>query len=548
MANKILGASSLSGYLGDAPDWVNISCPNGRTLQSVLTNGTIQYYRVEATQKTGGQLLADGNYANPVSIAGNSLDNANVIKAILVSEGYSGEYGYFADGFTLNDLLDVGIDASFQLWKYIGAETIPYNVPPLTDPNAGDWELVLFKNYSADFEILDLNYDQPFRKASDYVVTVAVLGILHTGQSLAEGGTDGAVISDVTTPSYPDRVLMFSPRPVGLSSTNLSAVTDDLVEATRVTIGHSLTRNLAVGNDDIILFSGQAWGGQPYSTLKKGGSTGVYEATIQQVVNAKALYPTIVYKAVTNIHGEQDGLNNNTNYALDLNEWRNDYDTDIKSVTGQTDDVVMYIDQTSSGSGYGFNGGINELTFPSPLEQLKAHENYPNIILVCPKYFLDYADHSHITNLSQRILGEYHAKAQKLGNAYSPLRPSSVNGSGSSVVIDFVGNVGALAFDTTKVNATTNMGFSYVDDSGRTITSVTITGASQVTLTLDGVIGTNPVAAYAYHNGDGGAANQIAGLGDRGNLRDSDTTQSLYDPSYILHNWCVSFREEVTVQ
>ena len=146
--------------------------------------------------------------------------------------------------------------------------------------------------------------------------------------------------------------------------------------------------------------------------------------------------------------------------------------------------------------------------------------------------------------MAQRILGEYHAKAQKVGNTYNPLRPSSITGSGNSVVINFTGNVGNLAFDTTKVNSAVNMGFSYADDSSRTITAVNITGPNQVTITLSGTIGANAVVAYAYHNGDGGAANQIAGLGDRGNLRDSDTTQSIYS-SYILHNWCVTFRKAV---
>lgn len=150
MTNKILGASTVSGFLGESPDWVNISCPNGRTLQSVLTNGTVQYWRVEQAQKTGGELLADGNYANPVSVAGNSLDNANAIKAILVGQGLSGEYGYFADGFTLNDPLDVGIDASYQFWKYVGAEALPYAVPQSTDPSAGDWELVRLNDHNRD--------------------------------------------------------------------------------------------------------------------------------------------------------------------------------------------------------------------------------------------------------------------------------------------------------------------------------------------------------------------------------------------------------------
>lgn len=404
-----------------------------------------------------------------------------------------------------------------------------------------------FKTKIDTFEVLDMNYDDPFRFESDYEQSGGAFGVLVTGQSLPEGGVGGDIVSGVKTPSFPGRALMFSPQPVGLNTQTLSAIPVDLVEPERVTIGHSLTKTLATGNEDVFLFSGQAWGGKPYSDLRKGGSSGVYEKCIQQVANAKAQFPNIKYLAVSIIHGEQDGLNNNTNYAEDLAAWVNDFDADIKAKTGQSENVIGYVDQTSTAGGYNFNGGISETTFPTPLEQLKAHKNYNNIVLVCPKYFLPYADHSHITNLAQRILGEYHAKSQEIGNTYEPLRPSSITGSGSTVVVNFIGNVGGLVFDTTKVNAATNMGFQYLDDSGRSITDVSITGANQVTVTLDGVIGANAFLSYAYHNGDGGASSQVAGLGDRGNLRDSDATASLYDNSYALHNWCVTFREQVTI-
>ncbi len=395
------------------------------------------------------------------------------------------------------------------------------------------------------YEVLDLNSPYPFTFESEYTPpSGTVFGIVHTGQSLAEGGVGGDSVSGVNSASFPDRVLMFDPKPVGLSNDVLNSNPIDLVEPSRVTIAHSLTRNIATGNDNTYLFSGQAWGGQPYSALKKGGSTGVYEKVIDQVNDATIAFSGIEYIGVSVIHGEQDGINNNTTYAADLNQWQTDFDADIKAKTGQVSNVTMFICQTSTAGGYGFNGGINELTFPTPLEQLEAHETYSDIVLVAPKYFLEYADHSHIKNISQRILGEYYAKAFKQGSAYEPLRPSTITPSGNSVIIDFVGNIGALAFDTTLVNSVADMGFSYKDDSANTITGVAITGTNQVTVTLSGTVGLNAVVAYAYHNGAGGSANQVAGNGDRGNLRDSDTAVSLYngDP---LYNWAVTFRKAV---
>tara|TARA_R110001592_G_C13193003_1_gene753591 strand:- start:45509 stop:47092 length:1584 start_codon:yes stop_codon:yes gene_type:complete len=394
-------------------------------------------------------------------------------------------------------------------------------------------------------QVIDYNFADPYRLESDYIFTTTnAFGIAQTGQSLAEGGVSGDAVSGVDSVAFEGRTLMFSGQPIGLSTQILTNTPIGLIEPVRVTTGHSITKNLAIGNEDTYLFSGQAWGGQPYSTIKKGGSTGVFESVTTQVQNAKNAFDNIIYKAVTNIHGEQDGLNNNTTYAADLNEWQLDFDADIKAITGQVEDVPMYICQTASGSGYGFNGGITQLTFPTPLEQLEAHETYANVILVCPKYHLAYADHSHIKNISQRILGEYYAKAIKQGISYEPLRPNTITPVGSTIVIDFVGGVGSLVLDTSNVIAATSSGFSYSDGSGNTISSVAVTGASQVTITLSGAVGTSAVIAYAYHNGVGGADNQVAGLGDRGNLRDSNTDVSSYN-SVPLYNWCVIFRKAV---
>ena len=405
----------------------------------------------------------------------------------------------------------------------------------------------LLEKYGMDnakgYEVFDVNFGKPFRLESDYTpISNTVFGIAHTGQSLAEGGVGGDSVSGVSSAAFPERALMLSPQPVAYSSNSNGNVAVDLVEPSRVTIGHSLTRTLATGNEDTILFSGQAWGGKAYSELKKGGATGVYEKVIQQVGNAKLNYGSIEYLGVTNIHGEQDGLNNNLTYEANLVEWQLDFDTDIKAETGQVENVVMYISQTASGGGYGFNGGITEVTFPTPLAQLSAHVNNTKINLVCSKYHLPYADHAHITNAAQRTLGEYFAKALTAGPTYEPLRPGAFTLGASNIVIDFTGNVGSLVFDTTLVQSIADSGFSYTDDSARTITGVTITGVAQVTITLSGAAGLNAVIAYAYHNGAGGSSNQVSGLGDRGNLRDSDTVVSLYDGA-PLYNWCVTFRE-----
>lgn len=395
------------------------------------------------------------------------------------------------------------------------------------------------------YEVYDLNFDKPYRMESDYELTSNdAFGIIQTGQSLDEGGVGNDVVSEVHEVAFSGRTLMFSPKPMGLSTEILSNAPIDLVEPARVTTGHSMTKNLATGNENVYLFSGQAWGGQPYSKLKKGGSTGVYEKCIDHIQNADNAFNSIRYLAITTSHGEQDALDNNLNYSNNLNEWQTDFNADIKAITGQVEDTPLFLSQTSGAGAYGFNGGITETDFPSPLEQLEAHETYSNVVMICSKYNLETFDHAHLKNISQRILGEYFAKAIPQGNSYEPLRPSTITPSGSGVIIDFVGNVGSLAFDTTLITAIVNQGFSYIDDSANTITSVTITGAAQVTVGLSGAVGANAIIAYAYHNGSGGSVNQQNGLGDRGNLRDSDTAVSSYN-GISLYNWCVIFKKAV---
>lgn len=379
-----------------------------------------------------------------------------------------------------------------------------------------------------------------------------VFGIIHTGQSLAEGGVGNRPAVAVSPINH--NCMMLRNGPVGVASEALSIRMQPLSEKARVTIANTMCdRLISNGLCDKTFFSGQAWGGKSYAELKKGAALGVFESCISQVTSINNINSEVDYRVITVIHGEQDGISGNTNYANDLVEWRTDFNTDIKAITGQTHDLDLFLCQTASGGGYGNNGGIGETTFPSPLQQLVAHKNNSNIIMVASKYQYEYVDQSHIDNKSQSIHGEKYGQAishhlnSDLGD-WEPLRPLSFDKLSNTVVITFTGSILSkeypLAFDVSNVESITNMGFSYTDDSANTITSVDITDWNKVTITLSGLVGSNPIIAYAYHNGAGGSTNQANGLGDRGNLRDSDPLISKIDGSR-LYNWCVIFRESI---
>ncbi|MEO3738609.1 sialate O-acetylesterase [Shewanella baltica] len=420
------------------------------------------------------------------------------------------------------------------------------------DPNSDAHLQMAFEHVNQEIaglnqpEVMDFNFTQPWRKLTDYSQIKETWAFLETGQSLAGGGVGNDPTPEVKPAIYPDSIKMLSPQPVIDGLAQMGTTLEALEESSRVTIGASWMQGVYEKKGVDCIFSGQAYGGQPYSAIKKGGSTGIYERCLQQVSAVKAAKPQVKYKGVAIIHGEQDGINNNVNYDANVIEWATNLNTDIKALTLNNTNIPILLCQTATAGGYNNIGGIDELTFPTPLLQLKAHKSSSLINLVCSKYHLSYYDHSHLTNHGQVILGEYYEKAFlaiENNGAWSPLMPSQFEVVGNTIVISFAGVVGSLAFDETLVKPISNKGFSYKDDAGNTISSVTINGSNQVVLGLTGV-GLNPVVAYAYHNGSGGGANQIAGLGDRGNLRDSDPTTSKYSSSK-LYNWCVIFREEL---
>lgn len=87
----------------------------------ILQSGqSVQYYvdNLDATEVSSTQ----GNVQEDIDSLGNLVDQSSeAIKAILVAQGLSGEYGFFVDGFTYVSEGDVGIDSTGKIWIYVGA-------------------------------------------------------------------------------------------------------------------------------------------------------------------------------------------------------------------------------------------------------------------------------------------------------------------------------------------------------------------------------------------------------------------------------------------
>lgn len=122
--------------------------------------------------------------ASAVLSAENAAENGEVIKSLLIAQGLSGNYGFFADGFTYNLVGDVGIDTDGKIYTYAGSDQLPVSVAAGTDP-VGDSDYYLVKLNSAEnIDIKDSNGESvklqsltdPEKAPS--IIAVAPFGIL----------------------------------------------------------------------------------------------------------------------------------------------------------------------------------------------------------------------------------------------------------------------------------------------------------------------------------------------------------------------------------
>jgi hypothetical protein len=376
--------------------------------------------------------------------------------------------------------------------------------------------------------------------------------ILSTGQSLSIG-TLGAPALTKTQP-YDNKMLdatatalipLIEPTTNGLNNCeSMSSAMANTISA------------LALGYNSIVSLNGVS--GVAYSVLKKG--TPAYKKGLDRISAGlkMSIEDNKPYKvaAITVVHGESDQKNGRTaaEYESYLKQWMTDYQTDIQAITGQSDVIPLFTDQNSSWGNY------TVATPEVPLGQLNASINNPGkIILVTPKYTLDYYDNVHLKNYSYRRLGEYYGKVMKKvlvdKQPWIPLSPKTVTISGNIIKVKFNVPVGPLAFDTTAVIKAANYGFEYSDDSNSTtltgnLSDIVIIAPDEIQLKLINApaVGSNPKLRYAYTAVKGVKAGRDIVGSPKGNLRDSDQTPSTYQDSRFpatmgnfLRNWCITF-------
>jgi hypothetical protein len=384
------------------------------------------------------------------------------------------------------------------------------------------------------------------------------VGIVGTGQSLSVGATASSLSvtqpfhnlklkDDGPAPKYPiddagapkwSTTPLVEPIRAGLGGTGPGY--DDgqypnniLAETPHSGMANALTALFTARGgtpEYVTAHSVVGWSGHCLSDIDKAGGKRAYPASLHEASVftqlAKAAGKTFGYGGIILTHGECDG--GNTAYGAGLfTLWQN-YNADLKAVTGQTRDVVLLVSQQST-VGAGDYGN-------SAVQVWRAGVDHPGqIVCTGPKYQYVYSsDNLHFQAPGYLRLGEKYAEVFDLvvnqGVAWKPLQPNKIQRAGAVLTIDFDVPNPPLAWDEhiTAPHQTVNpewakgRGFEVKDSGGArlAIADVQIQGSS-VVLTLAAAPTGKISVAYAVTE-DGSGIQGGTDQGMRGQLRDSD--------------------------
>ena len=234
--------------------------------------------------------------------------------------------------------------------------------------------------------------------------------------------------------------------------------------------------------------------------------------------------------AIILTHGEADCCN--PGYEAAIHKLWQDYNTDIKAITGQTQSIPLILTQQQSMPN---SPGSSSVSMIDAWHMGVTYKG--DLICAGPKYQYYYDDGTHVVAHEYDRLGEkygevYYEKVV-LGHDWQPLQPKTVSRAGKVITVDFNVPVGPLNWDETilpphQVGTTAwakGRGFE-VKNAGKpvSIDSVAIEGTKVViTLTADsqGAGWTVGYASTAEDPGDAGAFPKFM-VRRRGQLRDSD--------------------------
>lgn len=113
-------------------------------------------------------------------------DTYDALKATLVAQGLSGDFGFFAKGFTFNEVGDVGIDVDGKIYTYAGSDPLPVSVAAGTNP-VGDSDYKRWVNNSADYYTLSGAQSATLVEGQHIVITDRDNSLWEVGNETVNG-------------------------------------------------------------------------------------------------------------------------------------------------------------------------------------------------------------------------------------------------------------------------------------------------------------------------------------------------------------------------
>jgi hypothetical protein len=298
------------------------------------------------------------------------------------------------------------------------------------------------------------------------------------------------------------------------------------------TIGYSFCERLSqinAGHKLVVWANGQD--AQAIGDLNKG------KARYNDMLNAVEKYVELTdnetpkVRAINFIHGETDAAFARTDYKANMLQFYTDINSDIKSITGQIEDIIILCSQQRA----------YDMADPAGATDVQilqlALENPDKFVCVTPAYFFG-GGGIHWKAPNNILLGELFAYAYDKvivkQQAHDPFRITSAVIDGNDVIVTTNPPEGEIEVDFYNVKKRTDLGF-YVES--RTITGAVKENATQVRITCSVAPTSGLKVGYAWRNGTAGAAGQQHNLNSNktGNIRDQSTRiSSLGEP---LYNW-----------
>lgn len=394
---------------------------------------------------------------------------------------------------------------------------------------------------------IEKKYEAAFEQK---LLTNAVNHFLFYGQSLSIGATATTILS--TSQPYSNITFNTGPRMDSTATTTIPLVEQfnnpasdgggNRGETCCSAAANYVSRSIEIDDgidpaSHVIFASTAGQGGTIINNLKKGSSR--YNFMLSQVTKAKQLVGSD-YKVqlVTWIQGESDIDQGTTyaNYKAMLQQLQIDINNDIKSITGQADDIKLITYQCSYKA---------QTSKDIALAQLHLAQENANFYFACPTYRMPYyTDKTHLTNVGYKLMGAYFGRAYKqlvIDNAKPDfLNPKSAFVSGRKITISFDVPRLPLQIDTSSLAITQDYGFKVLDSNQNYISIQSINVEKhKVILNLSTEITSNATVRYALdYLGTG--LNILNG--GSGNLRDSsDEFVEILNQKYQLFNACPAF-------